>query len=93
MAETVRPFRTPEVLTANGAVCCVVLASPSWPLVLMPQQKARPSATAQLCDVPAEMAVTVRPERIPLAVVTATALVVDVVEPLPSWPLTLFPQQ
>ena len=52
---TVRPDRTPDAVTATGAVRCVVPESPSWPLVLRPQQNASPSATAQVWEPPAEI--------------------------------------
>jgi len=48
MAVTVRPAKTPLVSTATGTDDWAVLLLPSRPLLPLPQQKAWPSATAQL---------------------------------------------
>ena len=44
----------PVVVTAVGTSFCTMVLSPSWPLVLLPQQATMPSVvTAQVCDPPA----------------------------------------
>jgi len=48
MAVTVRPAKTPLVVTATGTSELAKLLLPSSPLTLLPQQKAWSSATAQL---------------------------------------------
>ena len=61
---------------------------PSWPLPPNPQQYAAPAVvTAQLCKLPAEIAVKFSPPA------TATGNERLVSEPLPSWPERLAPQQ
>ena len=58
MAMTERPTRAPVAVTATGLVWSpAVVPLPSRPSLARPQQDAKPSATAQVCEVPAEIAV------------------------------------
>ena len=81
------------MLTATGTALCVALLLPSWPLVSRPQQYAAPVlSSAQVLLPPATIWVRVRPASTP-PVYTGTGEVLLMVEPSPSWPLLLLPQQ
>jgi hypothetical protein len=89
----VLPASTPDVATATGARLCVAELFPSWPLLSRPQQYAAPVLSrAHVWLEPATIWVRVLPERTP-DVVTATGALLLIVEPFPSWPLLLLPQQ
>ena len=72
----------PNSVTATGVRRCVVEPSPSWPLLLLPQQRTAPAVVrAQVWGPPAVRAWTPL-----LNPVTATSVSCGVVEPSPSWP-------
>jgi hypothetical protein len=69
--------------TATGMVLFRLMEglSPSWYMLLLPQQYAVPVVvSAQLCEVPVEIVVKVTPT----GIVTATGILLSVVVPLPS---------
>ena len=81
---------TPDVRpeTSTGMLLSVVLPSPSWPPQLPPQHLAPPEdVKAQVWLSPAVIDATpdVRPE-------TSTGVLLFVVVPSPSWPVSLLPQ-
>ena len=76
-------------LTATGVLLLVVVPLPSWPLALLPQARTWPvEVSARLWYWPPAMALTVVSE----GRLTAAGVPLSVVLPLPSWPLTFWPQ-
>src|SRR5207249_4229317 len=74
--------------TPSGVVLPVVVPSPSWPLLLSPQQYAAPTVVMpQVFRNPALTAAKVSPPE------TAAGVELLVVVPLPSWPWLFSPQQ
>src|SRR5438132_564130 len=75
-------------LTITGAVDCVVVPSPSWPLPLAPQHRAEPpDISAHVKFPPAATAVA------PFRPTTATGFAtLTAYAPFPSWPSLLYPQ-
>ena len=73
--------------TCAGVERSVVVPSPSWPLLLLPQAQTAPSPRrARACAEPPAMLVTLlRPP-------TCAGVERSVVVPSPSWPLLLLPQ-
>src|SRR5207244_2492391 len=74
--------------TSTGVLLLVVVPLPSWPPSFQPQHLTCPAVvSAQVCCPPAAIATTplVRPD-------TSTGLLLSVVVPSPSWPLSLAPQ-
>src|SRR3954451_20547235 len=83
--ETVLPT---TVAPCTGRVELVSVPLPNLPLLLSPQHQTVPSvATAQVCVLPAAICLNFSP------VWTAVGSERSVVEPSPSWPLVLSPQQ
>jgi hypothetical protein len=81
------------VVTATGTLLLRTEPFPSWPLPPRPQQYAAPAvSSAQVKFVPASIWVSVFPASTP-AVETGTGSLLLMVEPFPSWPLLLLPQQ
>src|ERR1700674_3435272 len=73
-------------LTWTGMLLSAVVPLPSWPNAFQPQARTWPlEVSARLSPPPPAMAVTVVPE----GRLTATGVLLLVVVPLPSWPLTL----
>ena len=71
-----------------GVERLVVVPSPSWPKLLLPQQTTPVAVTAQVWLLPAEIAATPLPS--PL---TGVGVERSVVVPSPSWPPEFSPQQ
>ena len=89
IAET--PVLNPETGTGRLDPICVPL--PSWPSLLLPQQKAAPAlVTAQVCDCPAAMRATSVSGAPPAESSTCTGAADCVYVPLPSCPFELSPQ-
>ena len=84
---------SPPPTTWTGVVLSVVVAFPSWPLSLSPQHQAVWSrSTTHVCDPPAPAAEALARLPDPPAPTTWTGVVLLVVVPFPSWPLSLSPQ-
>src|SRR5438445_5951744 len=80
-------WRNGPAHTPVGLELSSVLALPSWPEELFPQQSAPPpSIRAQLWASPAARAVTPARSPLPPTAATATGVELLVVLPLPSWP-------
>src|SRR5688572_17380543 len=69
----------------TGVERFVVLLSPSWPWLLLPQAHADPFTTARPWLEPAEIPAT------PVRLRTSTGFVYPETFPWPSWPLALSP--
>ena len=90
---SVTPESTPVVVTATGTKLFVVELFPSSPLLLSPQQYARPVLpSAQARSLPTLIWVSVTPESTP-AVDTATGTLLLVTVLFPSCPSEFLPQQ
>src|SRR5688572_18807125 len=76
----------------------MVLSRPSWPKLLLPQQKSLPAEPiTHVCESPAAKLVIAAPPPTPLGpepqLVGSTGVGESVLLPLPSWPDRLSPQQ
>ena len=75
----------------GGLVSLVVFPVPNWPLLLFPQHlTVSSSRMVQVCEIPAEMCLAVRPT--PRLTGVVGGLVNWVLFPVPSWPFLFFPQ-
>ena len=75
-------------ITAAGACRSVVVPSPTWPLVFVPQHLTVPlPRSTQVCDAPPAATATGPVPMLKLGRVTGTDE--PVVVPLPSWPYPL----